>query len=401
MIDVDSAIAMILSECYTLPSELVSLGRSAGRYLARDITARSDAPRFDNSSVDGYGIRISDCKTLPSTLRLVGEIHAGDGNVPSIGHGEAVRILTGAIVPSSVDAVVMQEFVNVIDGHIVLREAARLGQCVRRRGSEFRKGKRLFGAGTRVTPAVLGVLASQGIDRVRITRIPEVSILTTGNEVIPSGQKASTSGFLYDSTGPMLRARLQALGVECVRLYHSRDTLKSVTSALVRCLRSDIVITLGGVSVGDRDFVKAAMESIGIEQHFWRVSMKPGKPNFFGVRTRSGKRTLCFGLPGNPVSAAVSFMLFVEPALAAMQGGCMQRESLATLTEDIRPDRTRTEFIRVKLALNSDGWVATPVAEQGSDMLLGFAKADALARIDPGSGMCTAGSSVRVLPIGW
>jgi molybdopterin molybdotransferase len=397
MISLAEAQSLILKHSKLLSPITVQIERALGDVLTKDILARLDAPSFDNSAVDGYGIQLGDQHIAQSEgLRIAHIIHAGEAFRLALRKGETYKIMTGAVVPKGVDAVVMREYVTEEDGIAKFVRGATQRQHIRRRGSEFKKGDRLLSRGVVVSPAVVGLLASQGIAKVSVIRKPTIGILITGDELI-GASATPTLAQIYDANSAMLKAICTTLGIERMKIIRTKDKAAQIRKAIDVLLVNDVLIAVGGVSVGDRDLVKEQLELAGVKRIFWGVDMKPGKPNYFGIGKSSGSLTLVFGLPGNPVSAAVSFKLLIEPALKKMQE--MHSTPLiqtAKLTAPIKPDSSRLEFARGIVESRDGALFVTPVRNQGSGMLGGLASANALIRIVSGKVELPEGTLVEV-----
>ena len=312
MVEESEALARILAQARPLEVTTVPLLEALGRFLAEPIRSTLRHPAFDNSVVDGYAIRLAD-GMLPR--KIVGEQPAGHDRSLRVATGEAVRIFTGAPIPSDCDGVVMQEDVNLENGLLILREPIEPGENIRRAGADLAAGQLIGNAGAPVTPQLVGLLASQGLATVAVRRIPRVSVLSTGDELRQPGEPLAT-GEIYDSNGIMLAALLRPLGIEA-EVRHCRDHADLIAAEIRRALAiSDVLILSGGVSVGDHDHVKPALKAAGIDLDLWRIRMKPGKPLAFAHA--DGK--LIFGLPGNPVASFVTFLVLLRPALLQMLG---------------------------------------------------------------------------------
>lgn len=407
MITFDEALAAVLGEVSALPSEEIPLASSLGRYLAQLLLAEADGPRFDNSSVDGYAVRLADLAhaSPASPVRLtVAEILAAGTTMGSgLAPGAAVRIMTGAPVPEGTEACVMREEVLEGDGWAEFRGAARPGENIRRRGGEYRVGDALLPAGTRVTPPVAALLASLGTGRVAVHRMPRVRILVTGSEVVLPGETLSP-GQIYDANGAGLDAALRAIGVLEVAVGRLADDRAAIASWLEEELGgADAVITSGGVSAGDFDHVPSVFESLGGCRRFWKVAIKPGKPNYFGVWERDGHRALFFGLPGNPVGALLSFERLVRPALLAMAGRAAEAplELEATLLAPLEKTPGRLEWVRGVLRHGPEGLAVEPLSQRDSHMLTGLARAHALIHFPKEVSRKEAGERVQVQLLRW
>lgn len=386
----DTARARIEANVAPLGTELRPLAEAVGRVLAQPLVAPFDVPHFDNSQVDGYAVRSGD----QGLRQIVGESAAGGSAPPFVGPGDAVRIFTGAPLPDGADAIVMQEDVTVEDGRLTLLDPVRRGENVRRRGEEIAVGTRFEEfVGLPLSPPVVGLAASFGIAEVSVFRAPRVAIVATGSELILPGQPLPPGG-VYASNPAALAAALKPLGSEA-RVQIVRDEPEETEAALRTALDdADVVLTVGGVSVGDHDLVRPTLRRLGVEEVFWRVAIKPGKPFFFGRK----EQKLVFGLPGNPVSALVTFAVLVFPALSRMRGDRREFDGIqAMLGETVERRDLRYEFLRVGL----NGGTAHPLIAQGSHMQTGLALADALMHIPEGLARIEAGQPVLVTPLPW
>lgn len=399
MLTYEQALKRILAATPSPRMAEVPLNESLGLVLARPMIARCDLPQFDNSAVDGYAMRSTDGPqatnghTSPATLRLVGKAEAGRPFGALVRQGEAVRVLTGAQVPQGADAVVMQEHVTRRHLQLIIQRWPTPGQHIRRRGEDLRQGTRILKAGTLLRPQEIGLLAALGVGKVPVYPRPTVAILTTGNELQPPGTRLK-SGHIYESNGPLLQALVQQIGAHTIDLGIGRDTLASLTRKVRRGVTCDFLIISGGVSVGDKDVVRNAVARCGVQQLLWRVNIKPGMPLFVGTH----RRTLVFGLPGNPVSVFVTFEEFVKPALYRFMGRGWQDPYAepAVLTEDLRVSRTRrTHFIRVRCSQHNQ-LVAEPLDGQGSHRLRSLVEADGWIRVVSNDGLRSAGTQVLV-----
>lgn len=383
---VEEALEAILEQVSRLPTEQKPLLQSAGRVLAEIAFADTDLPPFDNSAVDGYAVQAAD--TLGATpsrvcrLRTLNEVPAGTQAVQIVQTGTAARVMTGAPLPAGADAMVMIEDTDSSEaGWVEIRQEARPEQHVRRRGEEMRRGAQALAAGTLLRPAEIGMLATLGFATVPVYRQARVAIVTTGDEVIDIvAGKLPPSGHIRNSNRYMLAALVQDAGAELHSLTHVRDDLAATEAAFQQLAAvgtgADVIVTAGGVSVGDRDYVKPALEKLG-RLDLWRVAMKPGKPLAFG---RIGD-TLFFGLPGNPVSAMVTFELFVRPALWKLAGRTiLERPRVqATLTHPIVHAPGRREYVRAVTTSERGRFITTPTGvAQGSGMLTSLTAANSL-----------------------
>jgi molybdopterin molybdotransferase len=394
MLAFEAALGRLLAELPTLPAESLGLERAADRVLATAPVAAVDLPPFDNSAMDGYAVRAADTANCPTRLRVIGEVRAGGWFEGSIQPGQCVRIFTGSPLPADADAVVMQEDTRLLPGEpgfIEVTEGVKPWEFVRFRGEDVRAGAVLVEAGTRLHAPQLGLLAAAGAAAVSVARAPRVALLPNGSELVPPGH-ALRPGQIYESNAVMLRALLQRVTPLVTALPPPPDELTAVTAALESAFATaDVVVTVGGASVGEHDLVKGAFTGLGGQLEFWRLVLKPGKPFFFG---RLGDKFL-FGLPGNPVSAFVTAVLLVLPALRKLQG---KRDPGPATTPGVlaeplsNPDRRR-HFVRVRT--DATGHVRS-TGTQASHLLSSLATADGLVDVPPGATL-TAGLTVPVI----
>jgi molybdopterin molybdotransferase len=389
LLSIESARAQVVSSCAPLPAEPVPVEDTAGRVLAADVTAAADVPRFDNSAMDGFAVR-SDASS--GTLRIVGESRAGAPAAMPLGAGEAIRISTGAPLPAGADAVVPVERTDETNGHVTLTAAVASGQHVRRVGEDLRAGAVVLRSGSVLGAGALSVAVGAGAGSLRCARRPRVAILCTGDELRPPGS-ALGPGEIHNSNAPMLAALAAQQGAEVAGAQAVRDARDATEAALAAALdQADVVVVSGGVSVGPHDHVKPALAALGVAERFWRLDLQPGKPTWFGTRGPQ----LVFGLPGNPVSSFVTFVLFAQPALRALQGAQpLPPREQAVLSEDV-PRRGRVQAVRVRLAAGDGTLRATPSGAQGSHATAALATADALAFVSAGDDRMRAGEHVAV-----
>ena len=387
-IDVAQARRIVLEACRPLPGEEVPVDQALGRTLATGVRATADVPGTDTSAMDGIA-------ALPapagSELRIVDEARAGHPAVRTPAGGEAIRISTGAVVPEGPFGVLQLELFEDRGGTVVTADELREGRNVRRAGEDLRAGQEVLEAGRVLDPAALGVAVAAGMAQLECARRPTVAIVATGDELRPAGEPLEP-GQLHDSNLATLSALAISDGGSVAAAGKAGDTLEATEAALAAALDgADLVVCSGGVSVGPHDHVKEALARIGAEELFWRVALKPGKPTWFG--TRDG--TLVFGLPGNPVSAMVTWILFVRPAIDAMLGRATGRPGRAPLGEAIPRNPARDECVRVRLR---DGR-AYATGPQGSHVLSSMALADGLAVIPRGEGELPAGEEVEIVAL--
>jgi len=368
----------ILERVTELPPRKVPLEHALGCFVVQEITAPLPLPLFDNSAMDGYAVVAEDCRK-GGRLRVVGEQPANIDRGLQIKSGEAVRIFTGAPIPRGADAIVMQEDVTRDGTEVVINTEVASGEFIRRRGCELSQGQKILATGERLNPTRIALLAAQGFCDVSVGGEARVAIVSTGDEVVQPGCELQP-GQLYESNSILLRNLVKACGVTVVSTRHARDHIEDLTAKLAEGLKYDALIVTGGVSVGDRDLVKPVLRQLGVEINLWRVAIKPGKPFLFGHAAKCA----VFGLPGNPVSTFVTFVLLVRPALLKMMGA--QDEAarwptiLARLGCDMENPSDRPHYIRGEMR---DG-IFTPMGRQESHALFGLSRSNALLFIAPG-----------------
>jgi molybdopterin molybdotransferase len=388
MISEEEALTRILAALSPLEIEHVALTGALDRFAARELTATVALPPFHNSAMDGYAV-IAASARKGARLTVIGEQPAGVSRNLHISEGEAVRIFTGAPIPAGADAVVMQEETKRA-GEFVLIETNEVkpGDFIRRAGADLATGQMILRTGERLSPALIGLLASQGHSCVQVYRRAKLAIVTTGDEVVAPGGEVG-SGQIFESNGPMLGALAERAGASVIMSAHARDDFAALVAALSEASRADALIISGGVSVGEHDLVRDVLREIGTDLELWRVAIKPGKPFLFG---KCG-RCAVFGLPGNPVSSFITFVVFVRPALLQMMGAndLDLAKSTARLAHAMAGDEARPHYLRGRL---QEGLFA-PVGRQESHALYGLAQANALLRVAPGEKLAT-GSEVTV-----
>jgi molybdopterin molybdotransferase len=397
VLSVAEALERVLARVPVLGHERIPLARGLGRVLAEAVVAGRQIPPWDNSSMDGYALRADDTREAsrarPARLTVVGEVAAGTVAKRDVRPGEAFRILTGAPLPAGSDAVVPQEDVRRDDARILLERPVRPGAYVRPRGEDIRPGDRLLEPGTVLRPAALGVLAALGRSGVDVYRRPVVAVLSTGDELVAPDAPLGP-GQIPDSNTYTLCALAAEAGAVPLSLGIARDQREELVERLRGGLEADVLVSSAGVSVGDRDFVREAVEALGARLDFWKVDMRPGKPLTFG----EVERRLFFGLPGNPVSCMVTFELFVRPALRRMGGHrAIDRPRVrARALEAIDNPGSRPGYLRVRLERDGVGLGARPTGEQGSGILKSMLLADGLAVL-PGDTRVLPGEMVDVI----
>lgn len=380
--------------------ERLPLLAAVGRVLAQDVAARVDLPPFDNSAMDGYALRSSDTtaasESAPATLALIEEIPAGHAPQRAVGPGQAARIFTGSMMPPGADAVIIQENTQRASGETVaILKPGRPGDNIRRAGEDMRQGEPLLAPGRKLSAADIGVLVSIGLGQVRVHRIPRVAILSTGDELVEPGLPLGP-GQIRNSNAYVLDSMCRQLGVDARRLPIVGDDAVKIRLAIEDGLDSaNLLISTGGVSVGDHDLIKDVWARMGIQMSFWKIRQKPGKPLAFGL---SGT-TPVIGLPGNPVSASVCFHHYVRPLLLKMMGATEldPMTAQATLTTDIPSGVGRVDFARVILSPGPDGgWTAALTGTQSSGAMRSMSLAHGLVAVEEEQERYRAGDRVRV-----
>ena len=409
MLSVDDALARILAQvCANSVIEL-PLVESLGCVLARPVAAPFAVPPWDNSSMDGFAVQAVDTEgaTFESVriLRVIGQSLPGRLPETRVEAGTAVRIMTGAPLPAGANAVVPFEETNLgpdlgtvgASGDVAVHRPVRPGQNVRPRGEDLERGQRMLDEGQLLGPAELGLLASVGMATVPVVRRPVVAILSTGDELVAPGT-ALEPGQIYDANSYALSAAVQGAGADPLMLGQVRDDPGALKRRLQQGLQADLILTTAGVSMGDRDFVRAVLDDLG-EPEFWRIRMRPGRPLVFGHLRGPGRRVPLVGLPGNPVSALLTFLLLVRPAILKMRGlppiGLASVD--ATLEERIVNEDGRRTFARVTLRRDGERWHARLSGPQGSSVLSSLVAADGLAIVPEDLDALEPGESTTVL----
>lgn len=395
LLPVDDALAQILKGVKPLASEDVPLSNAGGRVLSGPLKAQRSQPPFAASAMDGYAVRAADIADIPVTLKVIGEAPAGHGFSGRVGKGKAVRIFTGAPLPKGADTVVIQENTEP-DGKdaVTIQQSAVLGSFVRHAGLDFKKGETLLPRHTVLGARQIGLAAAMNHARVEVVRRPSVALLATGDELVEPGGNPRDDQII-SSNALAIAAMITRHGGEPVDLGIIPDKAARIEKAIERAAGADILVTIGGASVGDHDLVQAAMEKSGIRIGFWKIAMRPGKPLMFGKR--GDQRVI--GLPGNPVSAMVCTRLFILPLIAKMTGDARSFDPVtAVLGSAMVSNDQRQDYIRATLQRGNQGQlVATPFPKQDSSMQRVFAQADCLIIRPPHAPAAKAGEHVQVL----
>lgn len=402
MISVIEARDNILDRIRPIGVERVDIVSARGRVLAEDVHATRNQPPWDNSAMDGYAVRAADTVPSPSDspaeLEIVEDLPAGYVAKRSVGPGQAIHIMTGAPVPEGADTIVRAErTLRVDENRVRILEPVESGTDLRRAGEDIREGNLIVPAGMLIRPAEVGLLASTNRSHVSVYRRPRVAVLSTGDEIVDVDEPLE-DGKIVDSNGYALTALVADAGGIPLRLGICPDTQEALERALRDGLVADAIITSGGVSVGEYDYVKAALEAVGTSMAFWKVNMTPGRPLAFGAIDD----TIVFGLPGNPVASMVTFELFMRPALLKMQGYThLYRPTIkAVLAEDVTKSLGRKQFIRMTLERHGDTFFASRTGSQGSGILRSMSIADGLAVSHEDQEFMKAGQEIEVMLLG-
>ncbi|WP_166442880.1 molybdopterin molybdotransferase MoeA [Phragmitibacter flavus] len=395
MLEIETALARILDSVSPLDPIRVPLTSALHHFAARALHATVALPGFDNSAMDGYAVFAADTTTT-SPLPIIAEQPAGTSKNLTLNSGTAIRIFTGAPMPEGADAVIMQEDVDLSPDktHIQCREPVVSGENLRRTGTDICLGQQLLKPGDALTPTRLALLASQGLNEISVIRPPRVAIITTGDELIPAGQPL-LPGQLYNSNGILLQSLVAQLGISAISTHHLPDDLDQTISALRELTGThDFLILSGGVSVGDHDHIKPALQSLGILPNLWRVKIKPGKP-LLHARTETNPCQI-FGLPGNPVSSYVTYQIFVRPALLKSMGSFQFELPTvpATLNQAVDNPGDRPHYLRGTLQQNT----FIPTGVQQSHALFGLSQANAMLRLEANQSLAAGTNVILLVP---
>ena len=395
MISFKEAQKLIEEHCPKPNEELLFTSGALGRVNSRDLKSPISLPVFDNSAMDGFLLRSEDTSTAtaenPVFLKIKGAIRAGDGDALALVDQETYRVMTGAAMIQNADAVIAKEKAVVKEDLLVVSSPVLKGLNVRYSGEELKKGELILPKGSVINPGTIGFLASMGIDRIYVYRVPKISLIATGSELVAAGHPLKR-GKIYDSNTPMIKAALEEMGIRAVFIRKAMDEPKTIKKILSFALKeSDILILMGGVSVGDYDFVKELLQEAGVKTIFWNVSQKPGKPLYFGKKAES----LVFGLPGNPASVFTCFYEYVYPAIRMFMGheNPYLRSQVMKIAGSFKPDFEKTLFIKGKT--NRDNTVS-PLRHQKSHMLSSLCEANSFMVIPPSQGEIKHGEETLV-----
>ncbi|MGB9835200.1 MAG: gephyrin-like molybdotransferase Glp [Candidatus Saccharicenans sp.] len=407
MISYEKARNLVVEKAQVLGEEKVPLEEAIGCVAADEVRSKIAVPPFRNSAVDGYAVRSEDTAAASDgqlvRLKLLAEQPAGEYFRKKLVRGQAVKVMTGAPVPAGADAVVPLEEAQEDGGHVILKRQFRPGENVREAGEDVAEKAVIIEKGTVLRPPHLGLLAACGFDKVKVFRRPKAAVLISGNELCQPGERLKP-GKIYDSNSTILRALIKTSGAELLSLRLVRDDLSAMVRALkTAASRADIIITSGGVSVGDYDLVKAAAARVGAREIFWKVAQKPAKPLAFYELKKGRKSVWIFGLPGNPGAVMISFAEYVRPFIRKCCGldNFWSQEVEAVLTAPYRKKKGRLNFVRVKLERAENIWLATPLSKQESGMISSLAQTDGLALIPAEADFLPEGTKVRVHLMEW
>jgi len=396
MIAVETAFKRIVDPAKPLATERLALADCSGRVLASSLSARRSQPGSDVSAMDGYAVKSSDLTGDEAKFRLVGESAAGAPFTGSIKSGETVRIFTGASVPTGADQVVIQENIGPIEGGIFTSDGPSPQKHMRLKGYDFLEKQTVLEGGTYLTPKSLGIAASAGQSHLMVHRAPKIALLATGDELVSPDTKKFTPHQTVNSTVPQLAAMISDIGGEVTDMGHAGDDLASLTKAIKKADSADILVTIGGASVGDRDFMQQALADEGMKLDFWKVAMKPGKPLIFG---RKGEQYV-LGLPGNPISAFVCAMIFLRPLIDKMMGRPAPLPTgipLPTATS-LKANGPRQDYMRARLIGAQGERHVDAAVSQDSGQLSVLSQSDGLIVREPGAKALEAGALVPFIP---
>lgn len=394
MIKFEEALKRILENTLTLPARKIPIQEAVGMILQEDIRSGIEMPPFDKSAMDGYAVNSLDTKECPVRLKCLGLIQAGDVFTKRLKRGECVKIMTGAPLPKGADSVILVEDVSEDAGFVEVSKPVKKGENVCFRAEDIKRGDRVLEKGKKISPSEVGILATVGRCFVKVIPKPKAAILNTGGEIVPLGSKLARFK-IYNTNGPMLKTLLKCDGIKPRVLGIAKDNVQQLSRAIRKGLTDDILLISGGVSMGDYDLIPEVLKNAGVKQIFHKVNIKPGKPLFFGVKNK----TVIFGIPGNPVSNFLSYLIFVRPAIRKMMGykGCKPPFKEGIVRKEFRTKAGRRHFVLVK-AIEQEGHLyLLPVESHGSADTLSLSKADGFMMVDEGAPIVQSGSKIKFI----
>lgn len=394
MIKFEEALEKILENTFILSAKKIPIQESIGMILQEDIYSGIEMPPFDKVAMDGYAVNSLDTRNSPVSLKCVGLIQAGDVFTKRLERGECVKIMTGAPLPKGADSVIMIENARQSAGFVEVSKPVKRGENVCFRAEDIKREERVLEKGKRISPSEVGILATVGRRFVKIIPKPKVAILNTGGEIVPLGSKLARFK-IYNTNGPMLEALLKYDGIKPSILGIAKDNVRHLSNAIRKGLRANILLISGGVSMGDYDLIPEVLKNAGVKQIFHKVNIKPGKPLFFGVKNK----TVIFGIPGNPVSNFLSYLMFVRPAINKMMGykDCKPLFKEGILKREFRTKAGRRHFVLVKVREERGYFYLLPVASHGSADTLSLSKADGFMMVDERAPIVQSGSKIKFI----
>ncbi len=404
MISVQEAQSIISNNIQPLSFETISLENAGNRVIARDITATFPMPRFNNSAMDGFAVCAVDTegadKLSPVILKMAGVSSAGTPSDIILKPGQCAQCMTGAAIPDGADAIVIVENTSGFSdsGTVQIFQEAKIGEHIRRQGEEIQEGDVLISRGTCITAGEIGILATFGYEKVSVMKKPKVAIFVTGSELIEPGNKIKT-GQIYNSNLYMFAELAEKSGVEVVMREVIKDDKDSLRRLLSEALQiCDVIISSGGVSMGRFDYVREVYKKIGVQEHFWKVAQKPGKPLFFGT----AESTLIFGLPGNPVSSFICYVEYVHPVMQDLQQKKRDPKHQAILAENFPVESNKHRYLFGRSWIDSKGkLLCSPASKIGSHMLTASLESNCILESPPGKQGLKAGDEITINPLNW
>jgi len=394
MITYEQALNNILKHTHTLPNEKILTEESVGRILEEDIISGIEMPPFNRSAMDGYALNHLDAKKVHVKLKCIGLIHAGDTFKKKLQRGECVKIMTGAPVPENADCVVMVEYTKASAEFVEILKIARKGENIFFQGEDFKGGQKVLEKGTRISPSHVTILATLGKKFVKVIGKPRIAVLNTGGEIVQPGNKLGRNK-IYNSNGPILQALLKADGIQPIALGIAKDNDEELKNRIKKGLDADMLLVSGGVSMGDYDLVPGVLKRLGVKKIFHRVNIKPGKPIFFGIRNK----IVAFGIPGNPISNFVSYLIFIRPAIQKMMGykdrGSGFKEGI--VESEFHKKAGRKHFALVKISIKNGHYRLRPIGSHSSADALSLSSADGFMVVSENARVIKKGSKVQFI----